>query len=320
MGKLQQEAPALSAAAALRELIDAAEKGYLARTADEARDFMSALHHAHRSLESLEAGYSDLDLRAERARLETLDERLLKDARRMIRLLGGLQAFQAYRSQFDAQPVDRWWRLDLQVAAERKRWMQRISVLAAVLAAVAIAAYLARDILFPPNPVGDAVNAAAIQMDAGNWPGALAAIDAGLEQVPTSTELLIWKGTLLELAGEPEEAERYFERARQAAGGLAEYYLTRGQAYIRAGAFERVIANSDELLQLDPNSAEAYFLRATGYEAMGNRIEAMLDLDKSAALAQDSGNDALYAMARYRYAILMQAMDVPSPTPTSEPG
>jgi len=319
MGKYQQEVISHSEADQLRLLIDTCEETQGAKTADEARSFMSTLHQAHRLRQALEDQSTDLDLRAESARLAAVDERLLREARKMIRLLGGDQAFIEYRQQFDARPEDRWWQLDARVAAEQRRTIQRIAIAAGIVAVLAVVVYLARGILFPPNPVGDAVNSAGTRLDARNLPGALAEIDTGLNQVPTSTELLVWKGMLLELSGDAAGAQQYFDQARDNAASAAEYYLLRGQAYLRLGAADKVIANSDELLKLEPKSAEAYYLRATGYEMKGERILAMQDLDRSAQLAQDAGNDALYAMARYRYAILMQSQDMPEPTPTPTP-
>jgi tetratricopeptide (TPR) repeat protein len=205
------------------------------------------------------------------------------------------------------------------MAAVRQRRLRRLGVAAAVVVILAIAAFLARDFLFPPNPVGDAVANAGAKLNAGDQKAALAEIELGLGVVPTSSELFIWKGLLLEAAGDPAGAQAAYDQARAHSQNDREFYLTRAQTCIQLGLPDRVIADADAVLAITPDSPEALYIRSTGYEMKGDRLNAMLDLDKSAELAQKAGNDALYAMARYRYAILMQSVDQSTPAPSPAP-
>lgn len=319
MGKLQQQVTVLSGADELRLRIDHAEKILRFDTPDAARDLLATLHEAHRMADQLERDSPGIDLRPERARLSGLDDRALRNAKSLVKALGGMAAFEQFRKQFDAQPDDLWWQLDAKIALDRRRLLQRLVTMGVVLAALGVIVFLARDFLFPYNPVSDAVSNASVKLDAGDLPAALAEVEAGLLVAPDSMELLAWKGILLRLMGDEQGSAQAFDASRQYARDEVEFYLMRGQAYIRFGRYDDVIADADAVLAIAPNSAEAYYLRATGYEGKGNIYQAMLDVDQSAQLAQAAGNDALYALARYRYAMLMQAGIVPTAGPTPTP-
>ena len=316
MGKLQQQVTTLSNADQLRALIDSAERILRIDAPEPARDLLATLHEAHRMADQFERDAPDIDLRPEQARLDALDERVLRNARPLVRALGGMEAFEQYRQQFAPQPDEIWWQLDARIAEERRKSLRRLAITGIVVAVLAVIVFLARDILFPYNPVSDAVNNAGVRLDAGDIPAAQAEIDAGLQVVPTSTELLIWKGIVLQLSGDAAGSEQAFDQARQNARNEIEFYLQRGQSYIRVARFDDVIADADAVLAINPDSAEAYYLRATGYEAKGDMFQAVQDVDKSAQLAQAAGNDSLYALARYRYAMMMQAGVGPTATPT----
>lgn len=316
MGKLQQQVTVLSSADELRLRIDHAEKILRFDTSDAARDLLAALHQAHRMADQLERDSPGIDLRPERARLSGLDDRVLRNAKSLVKALGGMAAFEQFRRQFDAKPDDLWWQLDARIALDRRRLLQRLVTTGVVLAVLGVIVFLARDFLFPYNPVSEAVSNAGVRLDAGDLPAALAEIESGLVAAPDSAELLVWKGILLKLMGDEQGSEQAFEASRRYARNETEFYLLRGQTYIRIGRYDDVIADADAVLAIDPDSAEAYYLRATGYEGKGNVFQAMMDVDQSAQLAQDAGNDALYALARYRYAMLMQAGIVPTAAPT----
>lgn len=316
MGKLQQQVTVLSSADELRLRIDHAEKILRFDTSDAARDLLATLHQAHRMADQLERDSPGIDLRPERARLSGLDDRVLRNAKSLVKALGGMAAFEQFRRQFEAKPDDLWWQLDARIALDRRRLLQRLVTTGVVLAVLGVIVFLARDFLFPHNPVSEAVSNAGVRLDAGDLPAALAEIESGLVAAPDSAELLVWKGILLKLMGDEQGSEQAFEASRRYARNETEFYLLRGQTYIRIGRYDDVIADADAVLAIDPDSAEAYYLRATGYEGKGNVFQAMMDVDQSAQLAQDAGNDALYALARYRYAMLMQAGIVPTAAPT----
>ncbi|HEY3290245.1 MAG TPA: hypothetical protein VGK87_08975, partial [Anaerolineae bacterium] len=137
--------------------------------------------------------------------------------------------------------------------------------------------------------------------------GALAAVNSTLSQIPTSTDLLIWKGILLEKTGDMAGSKSSFDLGLTSATSDKGFYLQRAITYVRLGDSPHVIADMNTVLAKYPDTAEAYYVRASGYEGVGKRTEAMADLTKCADLAQAAGNDALYAQAKVRLGTLMQA-------------
>jgi tetratricopeptide (TPR) repeat protein len=304
MGKLSQEIGVLNEADELRALIDDCEKALAALGPDSARRLMLDADAAHRRLEQLVA--EGADLRGEAARLGTIDERIVRSARPIVQSLGGTAELAALRQQIAPGTDARWWLLDHELDLRRQRLLRQIGTIVVVVAIVILAGYLARPILFPSDPVGDAVNAATRALESNSIPGAIAAIDSGLAKIPTSTELLIWKGILLEKSGNQQAGTASYQQALAHAESDRDFYLQRAIVSVRLGDYARVVTDTTTVIQKYPDAADAYYVRASGYDGLGERTEAIADLEKCADLAQASGNDALFAQARVRMGTLMQ--------------
>jgi tetratricopeptide (TPR) repeat protein len=305
MGKLSQQVGALNDADRLRSLIDECERALASLGPASAQQLLLNANEAHHRLDALQA--AGADVRGEAARLSTVDDRIVRHAADIVKALGGREALVELRQQTAPGTAERFWLLDQELDMRRRRLLQRVGVGAIVLLVVLAIGYIARPILFPPDPAGDAVAAADRALQVKDVPGAVAAIDTGLKVVPTSTELLIWKGILAEKAGDTAASESAFEAGLSYAASDREFYLQRALAYIRMGDYQHTITDTNTVLQKYPDSAEAYYIRATGYEGIGDRLQAIADLEKSAQLAQQQGNDPLYAQARLRMGTLMQA-------------
>jgi tetratricopeptide (TPR) repeat protein len=305
MGKLQQQLGNLNESDALRELIGESEKSLADITPESARELIVDTNDAHRLLEKLIA--AGVDMRPEETRLHTIDERMVKNAKKIVAAVGGAQAYTQLRREIDPSVQDaqaRWWRLDEEVDAARLRLIRNIAISAAAVVAVLIVGYLFRGILFPPDPVGDAVNSAQIALRDSDFAKAMVSIESGLQAAPTNTRLLVWKGVLQEQRKNPEAA-RTFDAAKSATP-LDEFLLERAQAYLIVGNNDRAIADMDELIARNPQAAEAYYVRATAYEGKNDRQQAVSDLEMASQIAQETGNDALFASARVRLGMLMQ--------------
>lgn len=305
MGKLSQDAGPINQSGRLRELIDQSEKALAVLNSENARQLLLDVDQAYVLLDSLIA--SGADLRGEQNRLSTIDERVVKDAAKVVRSVGGRRAYILLRDTTAKEKSIRIWALDQQLDANRNSLLQRLGILIGIIAVILAAGYIARPVLFPPDPVGDAVAAATRSLQTNDIPGALAAVDSTLSQIPTSTDLLIWKGILLEKAGDLAGSKHYFELGLASVISDKDFYLDRAITYVRIGDSPHVISDMDILLAKYPDNAEAYYVRASGYEGVGKRAEAMADLAKSAELAQATGNDALYAQAKVRLGTMMQA-------------
>jgi tetratricopeptide (TPR) repeat protein len=304
MGKLSQDIGVLNEADQLRTLIDDCEKALAALSPESARRLMLNADAAHRLLEQLVS--SGADLRGEAARLGTVDERIVRNARPIVQSLGGRAELAALRQQIAPGTDARWWLLDHELDVRRQGLFRQIGAIIVVIAMVLLAGYIARPILFPPDPVDDAVNAATRALETNGIPGAIAAIDSGLTKVPTSTELLIWKGILLEKSGNSQAGSASYQQALAYAASDHDFYLQRAMAFVQLGDYARVVTDTTTVIQKYPDAADAYYVRASGYEGLGKRNEAIADLEKCGELAQAAGNDALFAQARVRMGTLMQ--------------
>jgi tetratricopeptide (TPR) repeat protein len=306
MGKLQQQPGNLNESDALRALLHGCERAFAnlkVASASEVQELLADVEVAHQRLERLHN--LGADVRPERARLETMDDRLVKQAQPIVSALGGASRFAALRQQLNPTSTEARWHLDEVLADARRRTLQRIGLSAAALFAVVFAVWLARPILFPPDPAGDAINAAQRALAEGDQVAALSAITTTLVQMPTSTQLLIWQGVLMEVAGDAGATASY-DKAR-ALMPERDFLLERAQVYYGFSQFAKVVTDMDVLLAKQPESAEAYYIRGGAYEGLGDKVRAIEDITKASDIAQAQGNDALYATARVRLGMLLQS-------------
>ena len=204
MGKLQQETGMLNEADELREMIADAENKVASLSAANARELMTLTTKAHRLISQLaEAGS---DVRPEASRLDTVQQRILKQARLIVDGVGGEQAFVALRTQLNPGAHEDWWQLDAVLAAQRARRLKQVAAVAASVALVIALGFAFRNVLFPPDPVGDAVNAAQRALQSGDPAAAQSALELGLTQFPTDSTLLLWQASVLELRNDPRAA------------------------------------------------------------------------------------------------------------------
>lgn len=302
MGKLQQEVGILNEGDVLRETISQCEKDLADIRPESAHDLMRNATIARDLLAELHA--DGADIRAEKARFGTVEERIVKNAKQIVTAIGGPDAFAALRQQISPTATERWWRLDDEVALARRRTWQRIGIGAVIIALIGLSGFLLRGVLFPHDPVGDAVFAAQAALRDGDGARAINAIDLGLTNVPTSTTLLIWKAALLEQQAQPNASGIYAQA--QAMMPERDFVLEKSQVNLMLGNYEQVISDTTQLINAYPDLAEAYFIRASGYESRNDNAQAIQDLEAAARIAEASGNDTLYATARVRMGMLMQ--------------
>ncbi|MFC1467021.1 MAG: tetratricopeptide repeat protein [Candidatus Brachytrichaceae bacterium NZ_4S206] len=312
MGKLQQDVGILNEGDALRARIAECEKALVSVTPQNVRALLSNVAEAHRLLDDLRA--SGADVRAEEARLQSVEERMIRQAKPIVVAAGGDQAFIALRRSLAPNLQAPWWALEEVVAANRRRRLKQLAAGVAVLAVIGLIGFLLRGVLFPPNPVGDALFAVQAALRDGDAARALQAIERGLEAVPANPTLLVWKGALLERQNDPA-AVAAFESAR-AALGEKDFLVEKAQAYLMLGENDRVIADMTRLIETEPDPAEAYFIRATAYENKNQLWQAIQDLEAAAQIAQRTANDTLFATARVRMGVLMQSAGAIAPTAT----
>lgn len=306
MGKLTQNVTKISEADFLRELLDDCEKILASLDTAGVKQLLSKMSEASRMLDSLAAG--GFDIRGESARFTTIEERIVRYARQIVKLAGGRDAFVAYRSKTMPHTEQRFWMLDKEISRLNQQILRQLGIYAAIIVVILVAGYIARPVLFPPDPVGDAVTLASRALYDSDPDAAFQAIDDGLAQKPESVDLWIWRGYLLESRDDSIGSQEAYDQALLFAGSDKDFLLLRAMIFVRLGDSERVLTDTNLLIERYPDFAEAYYVRASGYEGTGATLEAIDDLEKCGELAQNEGNETLFAQARVRMATLMQAL------------
>lgn len=253
---------------------------------------------------------ADVDLRAEETRLATADAQLRRRAGEIVRAAGGAGLWPALRREVPAAGDAWWWHLDELAAARRRRTLRR------ALAGLALAILLAGGIgwaawRFGPGPEAraytDAMQAGEVALSEGDAAAALAAYEEAARLRPEAAEAQAMLGVLYEAAGRDGEASAALERARAAGADQGAYLVLLARSEQRAGLNEQAWTAATEAIAAGGDSlAEAYLVRGGIAEALERDEAALADYDQAATLADAAGQTELYAMARTRYALLLQ--------------
>lgn len=290
----------------LRTLLDQAERQLPTLVRAEFETYLLRLDRIAAMLDTLEA--EGLDLRAEQPRWEGLLARISARAADLVRIAGGSGRMVELRRQHpEAQNF--WWRLDEQVAATRRRQLQRFVVGAVVAVIVFAGATLVYQRFFAPSPetilLMDTLNLVDRSVMEQDWASASQAVDSVLPTLPADAELLIWRAVLAERMGEPAAAEAFLAQARALEVDPARLGVMLGMKRLLAGDLDGASAAAADARQADPSSSEAVFILASVAEASGDRLQAINLFEEAAALAEEN-NPQMAVTSRMRLATLLQ--------------
>ena len=290
----------------LRTLLDQAERQFPTLVRAEFETYLLRLDRIAAMLDTLEA--EGLDLRAEQPRWEGLLARISARAADLVSIAGGSGRMVELRRQHpEAQNF--WWRLDEQVAATRRRQLQRFVVGAVVAVIVFAGATLVYQRFFAPSPetilLMDTLNLVDRSVMEQDWASASQAVDSVLPTLPADAELLIWRAVLAERMGEPAAAEAFLAQARALEVDPARLGVMLGMKRLLAGDLDGASAAAADARQADPSSSEAVFILASVAEASGDRLQAINLFEEAAALAEEN-NPQMAVTSRMRLATLLQ--------------
>jgi len=262
---------------------------------------------------------SGVDLRPERARLTTLEGQLRRKAGTLLRELqasGGLakarQAVQPDRSHW-------WWYLDEELRAARRRNVRRALLGFAIIAVLAVGALGLYQRFLAPDPVTLRVQELQTEGEElasqGEYATALARFEEALTLRPDDPELYLWQGVLYEASGQREEAAKAFEAARTLFGQATAFHFARGFIYARLQQVEKIEAEAQAILAIDPHSPQGHFLLGNVYELRGEVPKALASYEQASELALERDETELAALAKVRMAFLLQQGMLPTLTP-----
>jgi len=297
---------------ALRLQIRSAELALAAlRPGAERRDVLGLLQCLDRidaAVERLEQ--RGVDLRAERARIETVHNTTLGKSSVFTRALAG--EWDTLRAEVEATGPRWWWYLDQHVATARARRRRRTGwfLVGAALASGIVAAIY---VLFL-RPEGAVQRRVALVAQAeslveeGAYAEALALYRQATAIAPEDPDLHAAIGALNEALGEPEASEEAYGRAHALYGDQALYWASRSGRYLLLGWWEQGAAAAQAAIELDPDLALACCHLGSAYEAQGQIREATAAVRSCVDLAREQGQDELYVLAASRLALLLRAL------------
>ena len=318
MGKFYVPSTARTPADRIREALGQAEllASRLRGAGPQVLELLHLLDQGADALAELEAGGADV--RAERARFETVQRQLRRRQGLFLAEAGG--ACQEERAAVQPDPARWWWFLDEAVVQQRvrrlRRWLLGILVAALVLSGV----WWAYDrFIAPPPQVRQAYQlslSGETLAGAGDLRAALAQFEAAAALTPEDPEPWIWQGVIRSELGELDDAQAAFETARSLYQTDFDFLLDRGRAYLRVGNLDAASADIEQAILESPDSGHGYLLRSGVAMERGDYAAAVADLEQAAELAQAAGDAQLEAVARAQRAMVIQLQMVQQATPS----
>jgi tetratricopeptide (TPR) repeat protein len=290
--------------------------------ADELRSLLNALEDIQPKLNSLNSIQTlqvlqDLDqvyklmnhleetganLASEQGRFGAIQSHLKSRASTLLRGLGGVSALSKHRPEPEPDRAQWWWYIHEIVAVQRQRLFKRamlgVIVVLLIFAGIGI---LFNTILAPsPEAVArvEAENDAMSAYENGNYQEGLDAVEKGLAIVPDDPALLLIKGVLLENLGQAEAAAQSFEQARQNVSKPIDFYIGRGQLYIRTNQPIKTEEDARAALAIDDKAALPWLLLGQALESQGQRFESISAYEQASELALENGDNEIVVLAR----------------------
>jgi tetratricopeptide (TPR) repeat protein len=296
---------------ALRQEIRRAELAVAAlRPGADRERAVALLHCLDRIDEAAEQlGQRGIDLRAERARIETIHNQTLQKSGAIVQAVG--REWEALRAEVEATRPRWWWYLDeRKVAARAQRRRRRGWIAGAVLLLAGVAAALYLLVLRPDETVRRRVALVAQAerlVEAGAHAEALEVYRQAAEVAPGEAEIYVAIGALHEAEGEVEAAEEAYGRAEALYGDAARYWAGRSGRYLLLGWWRQGAAAAQAAVDVDPELALAYCHLGSAYEAQGQMEAAIEAVRACREKARAQGQDELYVLATSRLGLLLRA-------------
>lgn len=291
-------------------------------TGEQAAEAVRTMHVIEKATPRLEQQFG-IELKAERARLQTLEGAFRNNAALLVRKVGRSR-FEELRHEVGAGDEDWWMRLDLMLAEERSRRLRRLGLRVGVAAVALVILAVAYQLLLAPasNGGGDRLRSAEANLTQGRLETALAEYMAALDDGAEGFEAPLAIGAILTQLGREDEAQQYLDQARQLLS-QADYYANLSLIYYKMasqGGVDAVDKAEEAALaavEADETSAMAYLALGSVYELRGEVGKAIEALDRASSLTTDA---ALTASIKMRLGMLSQRPgDLPGPEVETTP-
>ncbi len=260
------------------------------------------------------------DVRAERSRLDTVDNMILSNAATLVARAERAQGMDALRKQVTPPEDHWWWWLDDQVAESRRAMGRRIVALVVGAAALVLvlSALLSR---FGGTPEQRQAAVYSSQGDQrvtqGDYVGAIEAYEQSLEVVAEQPEVLAALVALYDKQGKERDAQVALERLATLVPEQAALESSLARAYELSQECELALDHAQRAVAADSSYANAYLVRGSALECLDRWDEAMSDFEYASELALEQGQDTLYVLARTRLGMLLQMSGSGMPSMTA---
>lgn len=265
-----------------------------------------------------------VDLRSEAGRWKTLQASVERRAGPIVaelRKQGGIQVLR--KRVHPAGTGAPWWRLDEIVVKNRRAQLRRSAIVTAIILVVAFGLYFILNSLVDPNVKESSrritAGEQAVQQH-GDWSAALVEFQAAAVATPNDYDAWIRVGIADEQLQNEVAAQDAFGRARALLPSELEFLKARASGYFTFSMFDPAGQDLQAALAIKNDDAQAWYMAASVYESRDQISKAIDALTKASSYAEETNQDELVALSRYRMGMLMQRQslpqDVETPTPT----
>ncbi|MEM8530020.1 MAG: hypothetical protein AAGF95_04205 [Chloroflexota bacterium] len=294
-----------SPAAQIRDALTKAEKQIVVMhdTPDGALETIRQVEHIEQQLARL-AGL-DIDTRGEESRAEALRERLIRESRKVARLIRK----NGHADQLTASAL--WQTISETHQQNQRQQRNRLIAIGTSLFAIIIIFFVVLPSLFPPPPRAntDLISRA---VQAGDTNEALAIAQAEQVQAPNDPNAALWIGGLLQLQGDQTGADTAWEEAQQLFNDDDFFHLERGMMLTQLQLYTEAEYDAQILIDDPETEPQGHYLQGHINEARGDIAEAIGAFNQAADIASARENSELFVAARTRVAFLSQRLLVPS--------
>lgn len=256
----------------------------------------------------------------EKVKIETqlsyVTKRIYLSAKVLLRTIGGKEVLKEKRKIKGKNSDHWWWYLDHYLEEKKKRDLQRTGMIGLVLLVVFALLILIYDRFIAPPPEVRARIDFETRIDdfiyAGDYESAMSEMEGALAIAPDYYPLWIKKGVLAKVAGDEAVEQSSNETAQKFVENPEYFYYERASVFMQFGLYDDVLKDTDNLLEINAKSAEAYLYRGLVYEMRAENAQAYDAFEKAALLAEEQNKTQLVATIRVRMGMLMQSVSIPT--------
>lgn len=252
-----------------------------------------------------------------KTQLNFVSKKLRAMAKVIVKTMGGKKALQEKRKTLRISPEQWWWYLDEYLVLKKKKDLKRIGLIGLILVIVTLILVVVYDQFIAPPPEVRARLEMETSIDnhieLGEYESAMSEIDQALALAPDYYPLWIKKGVLSKVLGNETEEQEAYNTALRYVENMEFFYYERGSIFMQFGLLDDLLVEADNILSINPQSAEAYLYRGMVQEIRGQNSDAFQSFEKASILAEEQNKTQLAATIRIRMAMIMQSIAIPTP-------